>query len=365
MARKGKGAASAATPSKGRRTMNSNRGREAYFPNERYESLANAERARTLGNWGITHERIIHFPEGDEDFMVDRIQGLGWGFMYSAFIPINLTVVREFYYNFSAPSEDDIFKKTVTTYNAGNLDMGGVFEVIGREGTTWANDPAITVIPKKLDNSILNDKATAWHKVIIANIDPKTHATNFLMDHALLIFVLMTDGIVNLPRIMRDVMLKRPSGNSNNLLLYLMFIVRLANHYQVPEFARDEIVNIREVDMYCPYGDWKGEQPKVRRGRIIPAQAKSVPPPEQHPPSPQPQPSATIIPSASVKSSPELSMKDIMRYQRRKERLQRNTQAMIHEVFPVNIFTGLVQVSSTKDDSDGDSTQVLKDNVES
>ncbi|MED6191362.1 hypothetical protein PIB30_115717, partial [Stylosanthes scabra] len=71
MGQKGKEAASAATPSKGRKTANSNHGRESKFPNERYESLANAERARTLGNQDITRERIIHFPNGDEDFMAD------------------------------------------------------------------------------------------------------------------------------------------------------------------------------------------------------------------------------------------------------------------------------------------------------
>ncbi|MED6162060.1 hypothetical protein PIB30_066820 [Stylosanthes scabra] len=90
------------------------------------------------------------------------------------------------------------------------------------------------------------------------------------MEHALLIFVLMTEGIVNLPMIMRDVMLKQPSENSRNLLLYPMFIVRLADHYQVPEFAGNEIVKI------------------YRR------------------------------------SSPEPSLKDIMRYLHRQERVQRN-----------------------------------------
>ncbi|MED6222430.1 hypothetical protein PIB30_064346 [Stylosanthes scabra] len=215
--------------------------------------------------------------------MAKRIQELGWGFMYNAFIPINLTVVPP-------AGEDDIFKTTVIAYNEGNLNMSGVLKVFEREGITWANDPAIMTIPKKLDNAILNAKATAWHKLIIANIDPKTHATNFLMEHGLLIFVLMTEGIVNLPRIMQEVMLKRPTANNRNILLYPMFIAMLANHYQVPKFAGNEIVKIQEVDMYCPYGDWKGEQPKVRRGRIIPpAQAPPVLQPEQehHPPFPQ------------------------------------------------------------------------------
>ncbi|MED6147457.1 hypothetical protein PIB30_044213 [Stylosanthes scabra] len=209
MVGKGKEVAFASTPSRTCTTRNSNRGRENEYPDERYKSLANAKRAKTLENQGNTHERIISFSEGEPDFMHYRIEGLGWGFMYNSFIPINMNI----------------------------------------------------------------------HQLIMANIDPRTHATTFLMEHALLIYVLMTEGIVNLPRIMRDVMLKRPTVNSRNLLPYLMFIARLANQYHVPQNARDEIVKIREVDMYCPYGDRKGEQARVRHSRIItPPQAPPIPP---------------------------------------------------------------------------------------
>ncbi|MED6201560.1 hypothetical protein PIB30_096224, partial [Stylosanthes scabra] len=57
----------------------------------------------------------------------------------------------------------------------------------------------------------------------------------------------MTEEVVNLPRIMRDALLKCPIGNSC-----------------------DVFYEVWEQDMFCPYGDWKGEQPKVRRGRVIP-----------------------------------------------------------------------------------------------
>ncbi|MED6172854.1 hypothetical protein PIB30_053783 [Stylosanthes scabra] len=121
----------------------------------------------------------------------------------------------------------------------------------------------------------------------------------------------MTKGVVilvNLPRVMRDVMLKRPTGNSRYLLPYPIFVSRFANHYQVPEFPRDEIIKIREVDMYCPYGDWKGEQARVHRGRLIP--------PAQG-------------------------------------RLLQNTQTMIRQAFPDMVFKGLVKVSSAEGGSDG------------
>ncbi|MED6188489.1 hypothetical protein PIB30_086477 [Stylosanthes scabra] len=33
----------------------------------------------------ITHERIIRLPDREPDYMLERIEGLGWGFMYNAF----------------------------------------------------------------------------------------------------------------------------------------------------------------------------------------------------------------------------------------------------------------------------------------
>ncbi|MED6185431.1 hypothetical protein PIB30_057001 [Stylosanthes scabra] len=123
-------------------------------------------------------------------------------------------------------------------------------------------------------------------------------------------------------------MVKRPSGN--NLLPYSMFIARLDDQHQVPEFPGDEIVKIRKVDMYCPYRDWKGEQPK-------------------------PQSSATNIPSASTRYSPEPSLKEVMRYLWHQERLQLNTQSMLQEAFSDKKFICLLQVLSTDDDSDAES----------
>ncbi|MED6141469.1 hypothetical protein PIB30_103726, partial [Stylosanthes scabra] len=90
--------------------------------------------------------------------------------------------------------------------------------------------------------------ATARQKLIMANIDPKTHGTTFLLEHALLIYVLMTEGVVNRPRIMWDIMLKRPTGNSRHFLPYPIFVLRLATQFQVPDFPGDEKVKIREQD---------------------------------------------------------------------------------------------------------------------
>ncbi|MED6200701.1 hypothetical protein PIB30_087843 [Stylosanthes scabra] len=195
------------------------------------------------------------------------------------------------------PGEDDMFKATVVVEKKGELDMDMVFQVIGRQRTNWANNPTENTIPKKkIDNAILNDVATTWHKLIMVNIDPKIHGTTFDLDHALLIYVLMTEGVVNLPQIMRDVLKKGLTGNSRNLLPYPAFISSLATQHQVPEFPRDEIYK-----------------------------APPAPQEEKPPPSPTPQPVASEIPSSSVRLLPEPSLREVMRYLRRQEHLQLNT----------------------------------------
>ncbi|MED6140362.1 hypothetical protein PIB30_092424, partial [Stylosanthes scabra] len=262
MASKGKGIASASTPSRSRTTKNSNRGRDDNFLTKRFDSQIHYDRWKTMERRGITHERIIRFPDGELDFLHERVEGLGWGFMYNAFPPINVTKVREFCSNFSAAhqihvflrgrripfykddirhflgididlpplGEDDMYKKTVEARKNGGLDLNSVYQVIGRPGNNWENNPTDHTIPEiEIDNAILNAQATAWHKLIIENIDPKQHGTTFDMNYAILIYVLMTEGVVNLPRIMRDVLLKWPTRNSGNLLLYPVFITRLAS----------------------------------------------------------------------------------------------------------------------------------------
>ncbi|MED6152420.1 hypothetical protein PIB30_091905 [Stylosanthes scabra] len=171
----------------------------------------------------------------------------------------------------------------------------------------------------------------------MANIDPKTHGTTFDIDHSIMIYVLMTEGVVNLPCIMRDILLVRPMKHSRNLLPYPVFISRLADRYQVPVFAGDVFYEVREQEMFCPYGDWKGEQLRVRRGRFLPPrQSPLAQQAEQQPP-----PAASTAPSTSAQYALEPSLYEVMRHLDRQERLMlrqsrqiANTQLMIRRAFP-------------------------------
>ncbi|MED6126086.1 hypothetical protein PIB30_074962 [Stylosanthes scabra] len=159
----------------------------------------------------------------------------------------------------------------------------------------------------------------------------------------------MTDWDVNLPRLMRDIFLVRPTKHPNHLLPFLVFIMRVANRHEVPEFPDDKFYAIRQVDTYVPYGDWRGERARA------PARQRRQAPPQDHPTEQLPQPEISAAPSASAQPAMDCSYQQIMRHLERQERLLRrqgrqitNTQLMIRQAFPDAVFEGLVS-----DDSGG------------
>ncbi|MED6204691.1 hypothetical protein PIB30_011374 [Stylosanthes scabra] len=116
--------------------------------------------------------------------------------------------------------------------------------------------------------------------------------------HALLIYVLMTRGWVNLPRMMRDILLVRHTKHPRNLLPYPVFISRLARRYEVLEFPNDAFYTMRDVDMYIPFDDWRGQRV---RGPVRP---RRQPPPQDQPAEQLPQPETSATPSAPRLSLP-------------------------------------------------------------
>ncbi|MED6160671.1 hypothetical protein PIB30_053624 [Stylosanthes scabra] len=261
MSRRGKQAATDdATPSRVRSSRNSSRGRDEGFSTNRFDHQLHFDRWKRLENQDIVHERIVRIDGEQEVIFHNRIQGLGWGFMEenSLYRDQHSPPLRHLR---SDADVDDTYVALAKSYEKGeDMNMAVIYAEIGRVETNWANNPAVNLIPKTINNSILNPRATAWHKIIMANIDPKTHETKFDMRHALLIFVLMTEGDVNLPRIMRDILLVRPAKHLRHLLPFPVFFMRLANHYEVQEFSNDKFHTIQLVDMYVPYGDWRGEK---------------------------------------------------------------------------------------------------------
>ncbi|MED6168492.1 hypothetical protein PIB30_012221 [Stylosanthes scabra] len=356
MPRRRQAATDEATSSRGRVSRNSNRGRQDTFPNERFDYQLHFDRWKGMENRGIVHECIVRVDGEEGPIFRNRIQELRWGFMFGDSIRINLSMVREFCANFSSATQnhvylrgkkipfteahihgylaipgdapdadiDDAFIALAKAYKKGeDVNMDAIYAEIGRPETNWADNPAVNTILSKINNVVLNAKATAWHKIIMANIDPKTHGTKFDLKHAFLIYVLMTDGDVNLPRLMRDILLVRPTKHPNHLLPFPVFIMRVANRHEVPEFPDDKFYIIRPVDTYVPYGDWRGERARA------PGRQRRQPPPQDDPVEQLPQPETSAAPSAPAQYSLEPTMHDIMRRFDQQDRQLARTQAMI------------------------------------
>ncbi|MED6209351.1 hypothetical protein PIB30_053801 [Stylosanthes scabra] len=152
---------------------------------------------------------------------------------------------------------------------------------------------------------------------------------------------------VNLPRIMKDILVSRSTKHSRHLLPYPVFISRIAARNELPEFPNDKFYTFRPVDIYVPYGDWRGERARA------PARQLRQPPPQDHPAEQLPQPKTYAAPSASAQPAMDRSYQQIMRHLERQERLLRrqgrqiaNTQLMIRQAFPGAIFEGLVSDDS-------------------
>ncbi|MED6139531.1 hypothetical protein PIB30_084664 [Stylosanthes scabra] len=137
------------------------------FNEERFNSRQSYEKSKVIFNRQILNERIIHFNEERDDFMRQRIDGLGWSYMYHDLVEINITWVKEFYSHFSMADQntvylrgaqipidvdsissflgiqnivaevDDAYKRNVTQWKAGNLNMDMVLATIAELRMQW------------------------------------------------------------------------------------------------------------------------------------------------------------------------------------------------------------------------------------
>ncbi|MED6145131.1 hypothetical protein PIB30_022129 [Stylosanthes scabra] len=60
-------------------------------------------------NRGIVHQRIVRVDGDEGPAFSNRIQGLGWRFMYDDLVRINLSMVREFCANFSSATQNHVY----------------------------------------------------------------------------------------------------------------------------------------------------------------------------------------------------------------------------------------------------------------
>ncbi|MED6115113.1 hypothetical protein PIB30_087103 [Stylosanthes scabra] len=235
MASKGKGVVR--QPST--RTRGTSSRRQASQEAERFDTPVHAERGEILTACKVMHEQVINF-RGKRDTFQEHILARGWEFMYDPVVPINMTLVREFYANRDQKNQREVYirgrkipcflgdieivlhisrlegasehKKVGEKYEKNKLDMDEVMQVIGREGETWPE------VPGRISSKTLNKDAWMWMKLIMCNIMPTRHETTLGADHILFIYALMKGMTVSLPGVMVSAMNEDPTKYKRQLL---------------------------------------------------------------------------------------------------------------------------------------------------
>ncbi|MED6134419.1 hypothetical protein PIB30_036839 [Stylosanthes scabra] len=236
------------------------------FDEMRFNSRQSYEKSKVVFERQILNERIIHFNEERDDFMRQRIDGLGWSYMYNDLVEINITWVKEFYSHFSMADKiaeaDDAYKRNVTKWKAGNLNMDMVLATISEPGMQWNSyNPR----SGRVHNGILNINARGWFKMMVCNLKPLRHETTFSMETALLLYTLMDEGNIHLGRILNKSMYDVTEGAKDRRLAFPVMITKMAAAHNVPRYEDDDMYTVPARTRYCPFGDWKQTKRKARK----------------------------------------------------------------------------------------------------
>ncbi|MED6213814.1 hypothetical protein PIB30_097038 [Stylosanthes scabra] len=291
-----------------------------------FDSREHYERSKQIFNREILHKRVINFENQGPDFMHERIEELGWLFMYNDLVDINLDIMREFYSNFSkadqstvylrgkqipisenaihyflgingdsVPKVEDTYKRNLTEKRAGRLNMHIVLSTITAPGMRWdAYNPKLD----RVDNGILTTNAQGWLKMIVCNLQPLRHETTFSIETALLLYTLMSNGHIHLGRILNKSMYQATSGAKDKRLAFPVMITKMAAAQGVPTYPEDRTITIPRKEKLCPFGDWQKAKKKTRKVDLPQANPPPIPPPI-HEPQDQPRTSsATVAPPA-------------------------------------------------------------------
>ncbi|MED6161695.1 hypothetical protein PIB30_063152 [Stylosanthes scabra] len=325
------------------------------------------ERSKLMRTKKVLNERIIQIPGEGRDFMIQRIHQLGWDYMYNDLVDINVTIVKEFYSNFSKsgqrtdpiPRSQDTDEINKVRRATGDLNMNDVLATIATPGMTCDRyNPKF----RRMDNGILKREARGWMKMMVCNLNPLRHETTYSWDTIMLLFTLMDGRSIHLGRIINKSMYDAAIGKRDQRLAFPVLITRLATTYNVPTYPEDNIKIVEEKDKYCPFGDWQQEKRKARKGDLPKTSPPPIPPPI-HEAQDHPSTSAAAVnqpPAAQLAAQPPVVnasctdiFKKIIRRLRLRKQDHRNTQYMIRTAFPEVEFPD-VRTVSTSDSDDAD-----------
>ncbi|MED6175427.1 hypothetical protein PIB30_078225 [Stylosanthes scabra] len=273
--------------------------------------------------------------------------------MYNDLVDINVTIVKEFYSNFSTSAQRTIYLREMQisidedsissflgiqdqipraqdTYEInkarraiGDLNMNDVLATIAAPGMTWDRYNSKS---GRVDNGILKREARGWMKMMVCNLKPLRHETTYSWDTIMLLFTLMAGGSIHLGRIINKSMYDAAIGKRDQRLAF-------------PQ-----------------------EKRKARKGDLPRTAPPPIPPPiHEAQDRPSTSPTAANQPPAAQQAAQQPLVdasctdifKKILRKLRRRKQDYRNTQYMIRTTFPGVDFPDVRPVS-TSDSDDAD-----------
>ncbi|MED6113493.1 hypothetical protein PIB30_071326 [Stylosanthes scabra] len=286
---------------------------------------------------------------------------LGWSFIYNDLVNINLTIVREFYSNFShadqstiylrgrqipitenaihyflginedpVSKEEDAYERKLTEKRAGRLNIDAVLS-IATPGMRW---DAYTPKSDRVDNGILTTNVRGWLKMIVCNLQPLRHETTFRMEIALLIYTLMSNRRIHLGRIVNKSMYQATSDAKDKRMAFPVMITKIVAAQGVPTYPEDQIITVPRKEKFYPFGDWQKEKKKARKDQPTTSSAAAAPP------APTEAPPCTNL------------LKKILKKLRQRKKHLRNTQYMIRTANPGMEFPDRIPVSSSDSDNE-------------
>ncbi|MED6195956.1 hypothetical protein PIB30_042704 [Stylosanthes scabra] len=259
-----------------------------------FDSWEQYERSKKVFLRGVVCERRIRFSRPKQDYMRERLEELGWLFMYNELHRINITLVCEFYSNFSSVNQQTVFLRGKEI----SFTEDSLHQFLG-----------INVPPPTKEQHAYEQTLADRHMSTLDLTRPIKYHTTFSLNMALFIFTLMVGGRIHLTRIIHDFMYHAAVGPSDQRLPFPLLITRLAAAFDVVPSPEDEYLDIPEKDRDCPFGDGKGEKRKARKGDIV--QPPTPIPPPIHEPQAPPQTIAAASSSTAPAADP---FKKIMKF---------------------------------------------------
>ncbi|MED6115102.1 hypothetical protein PIB30_086939, partial [Stylosanthes scabra] len=199
----------------------------------------------------LNFERKIVLPDELKVLVEDKITHHGWTFLYEDPIPINVSIVREFYANYWSAVSDQVFLR------------GKKVSISHRAIETLLHLPANTLKGK-------DDYQKALDKNKKSNLDMNE------VDTAILIWEIMKKKKVYIPYMITE-SFRHVFTVDKYLLPVPSLIMKLATKAEVTPKLGDEIFNVTRKLGIIPYGNWAkqgGGGPTKKRKA-----APSAPPP--------------------------------------------------------------------------------------